>query len=158
MDGQLLVAHDRSKVKPERTLQALYLDPLRERVKKNGGRVYPGGPECTLLIDLKPRWQTIYPVLRDTLTNYADMLTTFESGGTKTNAIRVILTGYQSKEMFAGESLRYACVDGGLGDLNSGAPADLVPWISSNWGQNFSWRGTGPMPEAEKLRLQTIVS
>ena len=158
VDGQLLVAHDRSKVKPERTLQALYLDPLRERVKKNGGRVYPGGPECTLLIDLKPRWQTIYPVLRDTLTNYADMLTTFESGGTKTNAIRVILTGYQSKEMFAGESLRYACLDGGLGDLNSGAPADLVPWISSNWGQNFSWRGTGPMPEAEKLRLQTIVS
>ena len=75
VDGQLLVAHDRSKVKPERTLQALYLDPLRERVKKNGGRVYPGGPECTLLIDLKPRWQTIYPVLRDTLTNYADMLT-----------------------------------------------------------------------------------
>jgi hypothetical protein len=31
VDGQLLVAHDRDKVKPERTLQALYLDPLRER-------------------------------------------------------------------------------------------------------------------------------
>lgn len=158
VDGQLLVAHDRSKVKPERTLQALYLDPLRERVKKNGGRVYPAGPECTLLIDLKPRWQTIYPVLRDTLTNYADMLTTFGPAGAKTNAIRVILTGYRSKDMFAGESIRYACLDGEFADLNAGAPADLVPWISSNWGQNFSWRGTGPMPEAEKLRLQTIVS
>src|SRR5437660_12585606 len=45
VDGQLLVAHNRSQVKPERTLQALYLDPLRELVKKNGGRVYPGGPE-----------------------------------------------------------------------------------------------------------------
>ena len=60
--------------------------------------------------------------------------------------------------MFAGESIRYACVDGELADLDSGAPADLIPWISSNWGQSFSWRGTGPMPEAEKLRLQTIVS
>src|SRR5712672_4165891 len=30
VDGKLLVAHDRSKVKPERTLEALYLDPLRE--------------------------------------------------------------------------------------------------------------------------------
>jgi len=31
VDGQLLVAHDRGKAKPGRTLQALYLDPLRAR-------------------------------------------------------------------------------------------------------------------------------
>src|SRR5438093_5049824 len=31
VDGQLLVAHDRQKVSPTRTLQALYLDPLTER-------------------------------------------------------------------------------------------------------------------------------
>src|SRR5215475_7710089 len=43
VDGALLVAHDRDQVKPERTLQALYLDPLRERVKTNGGRVYANG-------------------------------------------------------------------------------------------------------------------
>jgi hypothetical protein len=158
VDGQLLVAHDRSKVKPERTLQALYLDPLRERVKKNGERVYPGGPECVLLIDLKTRWQTIYPVLRETLKNYADMLTTFEGSVTKTNAIRVIITGYRSRDMFAGESIRYAGVDGELADLDSGLPADLIPWISGNWRQSFSWNGTGSMPEAEKARLQTIVS
>jgi glycerophosphoryl diester phosphodiesterase len=158
VDGQLLVAHDRSKVKPERTLQALYLDPLRERVKKNGGHVYPAGPECVLLIDLKTRWQTIYPVLRETLKNYADMLTTFGPGGTKTNAIRVIITGFRSKEMFAGESTRYACVDGELSDLDSNPPADLVPWISSNWVMSFRWRGTGDIPEAEKLKLQAIVA
>src|SRR5213595_176008 len=49
VDGQLLVAHNRGGVRPERTLQALYLDPLRARVKQNGGRVYPNGPEVTLL-------------------------------------------------------------------------------------------------------------
>src|SRR3954467_12818887 len=37
VDGQLLVAHMRSQVKPERTLEKLYLDPLQERVKQNGG-------------------------------------------------------------------------------------------------------------------------
>jgi len=158
VDGELLVAHDRSQVKPERTLQAFYLDPLRERVKKNGGRVYPGGPEFTLLVELKSEWQTSYPVLREILKQYAGMLTTFRSGATETNAIRVIITGHRSKEMFAGESIRYAGVDGELTDLDSGAPADLVPWISSNWGQSFKWRGTGPMPEAEKLKLQSIVA
>ena len=34
VDGQLLVAHSRSEVNPERTLQALYLDPLRARAMK----------------------------------------------------------------------------------------------------------------------------
>jgi hypothetical protein len=53
MDGQLLVAHDRGKTKPGRTLQALYLDPLQARVKQNGGRVYAGGPSLTLMVDVK---------------------------------------------------------------------------------------------------------
>src|SRR5713226_4549315 len=53
VEGKLLVAHDRNKIQPERTLQALYLDPLRERVRQNGGRVYRGGPSLTLLIDVK---------------------------------------------------------------------------------------------------------
>ncbi|MGI9240008.1 MAG: hypothetical protein ACR2RV_04365, partial [Verrucomicrobiales bacterium] len=38
--GELLVAHDRKDLKPERTLQALYLDPLQKRVEANGGQVY----------------------------------------------------------------------------------------------------------------------
>src|SRR6266404_2613066 len=51
VDDQLLVAHDRKQAKLGRTLQALYLDPLRERVRRNGGRVYRHGPEIVLLID-----------------------------------------------------------------------------------------------------------
>src|SRR2546428_201080 len=47
VDGKLLVAHELGQTKPERTLQALYLDPLRERVKANGGRVLKDGAEVT---------------------------------------------------------------------------------------------------------------
>ncbi len=158
VDGQLLVAHYRFQVRPERTLQALYLDPLRERVKKNGGRVYPAGPEFTLLVELKSDWHTSYPVLHGMLKQYGGMLTTFRAGVTETNAIRVIITGNRSKEMFAGESVRYAALDGDLADLDSGLPADLIPWISGDWASQFKWRGTGPVPETDKLRLQQIVA
>src|SRR5256714_6647293 len=51
VDGELLVGHARQDLKPERTLEKLYLDPLRERIKANGGRVHPGGPTVVLLID-----------------------------------------------------------------------------------------------------------
>ena len=138
VNGQLLVAHSRDKVKPDRTLQALYLDPLRQRVKKNGGRVYPNGPEITLLIDLKSSWTNIYPVLRTTLEKYADVLTTYRDGVKQTNAINVILSGNHANEMFAGEATRLASSDGVPPDLDSAAPATLVPWISADWKRYFA--------------------
>ncbi len=158
VEGQLLVAHNRSDVKPERTLQALYLDPVREIVKKNGGRVYPGGPECTLLIDMKSDWHSTYPVLRKVLEQYGGMLTTFRDGLTETNAIRVIISGNRAKEMFAGEAVRYTAYDGALPDLESSEPASLIPWISSSWSQTFKWRGSGGFPEAQKTKLREIVT
>jgi hypothetical protein len=157
VDGQLLVAHERSQVRPERTLQSLYLDPLRERVKKNGGRVYPNGPEVTLLIDLKSDWKQIYPVLRNVLKQYSDMLVTFHDGIRETNAILAIATGNRSKEMFQGESVRYAAIDGELEDLDSSYKSDFIPWISGNWYRSFHWRGTGAIPDEEKNKLKDIV-
>src|SRR6201996_2103645 len=77
VNGKLLVAHTPAETTPDKTLQRLYLDPLRERVKANGGRVYANGPEFTLLIDLKQSYKVIYPALHDVLTNYSDMLVTF---------------------------------------------------------------------------------
>src|SRR5690606_7390192 len=43
-NGELLVGHDPEDLAPERTLEKLYLRPLNDLVKENGGRVYPGGP------------------------------------------------------------------------------------------------------------------
>ena len=158
VDGKLLVAHDRSQVRPERTLQSLYLDPLRERVRRNGGRVYPNGPEVTLLIDLKSEWPQIYPALRRVLQDYKDILVTFHDGIRETNAILAIITGDRSKAMFDGEKVRYAAFDGEWADLDSTQSADLIPWISGNWYDKFHWRGTGSMPDDERARLKEIVT
>lgn len=157
-DGKLLVAHESNHIDPTKTLQALYLDPLRERVQKNHGHVYPNGPEFTLLIDLKEDWRTIYPALHTVLTNYAAILTTFQNDVKQTNAILVIISGNRGLKMFDGETVRYAAYDGELGDLGKNLSPDLVPWISANWKTQFSWNSHGPMPAAESLKLQTLVS
>lgn len=157
VNGRLLVAHQLSQTRPQRTLQALYLNPLRERVRKNGGRVYRGGPEFTLLIDLKQDWRTLYPPLRAALTNYADMLTTFHDGVKRTRAVLVIITGDRSETMFAGEPVRYAALDGSLRDLKTNPSPLLVPWISADWKDVFDWNGKGVMPSTEQKRLDSIV-
>jgi hypothetical protein len=158
VDGELLVAHSRLEVKPGHTLQSMYLEPLRQRVINNHGHVYPDGPEVTLLIDIKGDWRKTYPVLREILKSYADVLTTFQDGAKRTKAIIAILTGNRSREMFAGESLRYAALDGDLADLDSADPASLIPWISNNWSATFKWRGAGTIPEAERLKVKEIVA
>src|SRR3954465_10407456 len=53
VDGALLVAHDRDSVRPDRTLESLYLAPLRAWSQAHAGRVYANRPPLTLLIDVK---------------------------------------------------------------------------------------------------------
>lgn len=157
VDGRLLVAHDRSRVKPDRTLEALYLDPLRERIRQNGGRVHRGGPEFTLLIDLKQNWRILYPSLRQTLTNYADILTSFVDGRKRTNAVLVVISGDRDLSMFEGEAVRYAAYDGTVTDLESNPSPAVVPWISASWRSQFRWNGTGAIPSEELAKLRRII-
>ena len=157
VNGQLLVAHDLKKVKPKRTLKSLYLEPLRQRIKRNGGRVYLNGPECTLLIDFKTDALPTYAALREVLKEYADILTVFRDGQKEAKAITVVLTGNYPRAALAADAVRYAAGDGKLPDLESKPPADLVPWISENWQPIFKWRGSGPMPDDEKRKLKAIV-
>ena len=80
VDGQLLVGHVPAELKPERTLQALYLDPLRRRVQDNGGRVYRNGPPFTLMIDVKTDAERTYAALAKVLAGYGDMLSSVRNG------------------------------------------------------------------------------
>ena len=54
IDGELLVGHDRTELTPERTFDSLYLKPLIERIRENGGKVYPQSDRpFFLMIDCK---------------------------------------------------------------------------------------------------------
>lgn len=48
IDGELYVSHDSVAPNPDITFEKLYLLPLVERIKKNGGKVYPGSDRPVL--------------------------------------------------------------------------------------------------------------
>jgi hypothetical protein len=155
-NGQLLVEHDRSQVRPERTLEALFLEPLRERVEANGGRVYPAGPTFTLLIDIKSNAEQTYPVLRDLLRRYDRILTRFYRDRTETNAVTVIVSGNRPRAMMLAESVRYIGYDGRLEDSDASMSRHFMPLISDNWPRHFKWKGIGPLPEVEREKLRAL--
>ena len=157
VDGDLYVAHDRHEITPERTLRRLYLDPLRERVKQNGGRVYPNGQQVTLLIDIKSEAAATYKVLDRILAEYKDIFTSFGPDGRRDRAVLAVISGNRPYELMASQEVRYAGYDGRLTDLQSDAPADLMPLVSDNWTRHFKWRGAGRMPAEERAKLREIV-
>ncbi len=158
VNGELLVAHDAWEVQPGRTLESLYLDPLRDLVHANGGSVYPGWDgSLQLLIDIKNTGEATYAEIDATLRRYQDMMTRYVGGRVRPGAVTAVISGDRPLAAMQAQRLRFAGYDGRLGDLDSGLSAGLMPLVSDNWGNHFTWRGDGPMPAAERAKLADIV-
>jgi glycerophosphoryl diester phosphodiesterase len=156
--GELLVGHDPEDVVPGRTLQSLYLDPLRQRVRANHGRVYRGSPiSLQLLVDIKNTGAATYTELDRVLRRYRSILTTYAWGRVSQDAVTVVVSGDRPRDLMVAQRVRYAFYDGRAADLNSGAPASLIPLISDNWTTLFTWQGIGPIPPAERTKLRQFV-
>jgi hypothetical protein len=156
-NGRLLVGHEAKDLRPERTLEKLYLDPLRERIRANGGRVYRDGPTVYLLIDVKTDANATYRALDKVLAHYADILAVVDNDKFEPKAVTVVISGNRAKEMLTAQQVRYAGLDGRLTDLDSNVPAHQMPWISDRWTAHFRWQGEGPMPAAERAKLRQLV-
>ncbi len=157
VDDGLYVAHDRQDITHDRTLRSLYLDPLRERIRQNNGRVHLNGPQFTLLIDIKSDAVSTYKRLDGILAEYRDIFTSFGLKGRRDGAVVAIISGNRPYDLMKSQQVRYAGYDGRLADLESSAPADLIPMISDNWTRHFTWNGAGKMLAEERRKLREIV-
>ncbi|MET4921608.1 phosphatidylinositol-specific phospholipase C/glycerophosphodiester phosphodiesterase family protein [Streptomyces sp. PSRA5] len=157
--GELLVAHEPETLDPTRTLRSLYLDPLRDRVRANGGAVYRGHHRpVQLLVDIKADGAAAYLELHRQLRAYRSMLSTYSHGAVRYGAVTPVISGDRAARVpIEAQRVRHAFYDGRLDDLGSAAPASFVPLISSNWTTRFTWLGVGAFPAAERAELHRIV-
>ncbi|MFF0341808.1 glycerophosphodiester phosphodiesterase family protein [Kribbella sp. NPDC004875] len=158
VDGELRVAHDLADAKPGRTLESLYLQPLADRVRENHGQVYKHGRDFQLLIDIKSDGPSTYAAVDKALAKYRGISTAFVDGRVVKGAVTSVISGNRPLDALKAQKIRYAGYDGRLADLQSGMPASLMPLVSDNWTNAFTWQGVGPMPAAEKTKLHDIVT
>jgi glycerophosphoryl diester phosphodiesterase family protein len=162
--GALLVGHDPEDLRPDRTLQSLYLEPLRQRVIANHGKVYPGRPVLfQILIDIKNTGGATYGELDRVLRSprYAFLFTHFVHGKVRRGAVTAVVSGDRPRAVMAAQPVRFAFYDGRIADPNDlgpGADPALTPLVSDNWTKLFGWTGIGPMPEVERAKLREIVA
>lgn len=158
-NGNFIVAHTKAGINRRNTIQRLYLEPLKERVQANNGRVYPGGPlEFEVMIDLKGGWsKEQIDSLERLMMRYTELFTVFQDGVKEPRAIRLLLSGGNGNYDAPAHNPRYFSLDGGLGDFNSPLDSTIICRTSASFKSKFKWRGIGKMPEDEKARLKAYV-
>ncbi len=158
LDGQFLVAHERPEVVPGRTLEGLYLEPLRNRVGENSGSVQPGAEDFFLWIDVKTDGEEAWPALRDLLLSYRDILSVAESDVLHRGPVSVIVSGNRAASLMLGDRVLPATIDGRFSDLNLGMSPRIMSWLSDDYSRYFTWSGDGEMPSSQLENLQEFVT
>lgn len=153
----LYVAHNRGDIRPGRTLRALYLEPLRIYFEEGRGSQYDSTSPLILLIDFKDQGVPTYKLLDRILHDYEAMLCSVSPEGYHPGRVMAIISGNRPIEYMQELPKRMAFVDGRMKDLQQGYSPDLMPLVSDNWTNHFSWTGKGDMPEHESAKLKTFV-
>ena len=157
-DGALLVGHEEWMLRPNRTLESMYLDPLRARVLENGGTVHGDGRTFLLLVDIKKQGELVYPRLRQALEQRREMLTRFSADAIEAGAVTVVLSGDRPITAVAREQTRLVAIDGRLADLDRNPSPSLVPLVSAPWKSCFGWDGRDAMPPDELQSLLDLAA
>jgi hypothetical protein len=160
VDGELRVAHDLEDARPGATLESLYLDPLEDLVHSQPGHsVYPKWDgSLQLLIDIKSEGEATYAAIEQELAKHRDIMSRYTNGNVKTGPVTAVISGNRPLATMQAQGKRFSFYDGRSADLTSGMPAGLMPLASDNWTKLFTWQGVGPMPEAERGKLQAYVA
>jgi hypothetical protein len=155
---ELLVAHDPEDVDGARTLEALYLAPLRARVVANGGQVHVGAEPLLLLIDIKGDAEATYARLHPLLRRYADILTLIVGDQVVDGPVVAVLSGNRPRSALLAAPVRFASFDGRLPDLEENAelPPSFMPLVSEDWRRVSDWDGSGTPPAGLRGELEAL--
>lgn len=141
----------------DRTLEDLYLRPLRRRLAESG-LPRPEGTPFLLNLELKTPAAAAYHALHQLLGRYCDMLTVVENDSVREGPVQVVLVGWHPPlETLAAQSPRFAAVQSHLERLPTDHrrhPAHLLKLLSLRYRAVSQWTGHGPVPPALLATLE----
>lgn len=148
-DGQLYVTHDAKDIKPERTLQKLYLTPVLEKITQNNGWPYSGRKSLQLLIDIKDEGPATLAALQKLLVPHRQAL----------RHVRIVISGAMPPPDSLASQDEIFTFDGRKDLLYSKAASPHVKLVSASM-LSFGkyWDGKMPLDEEVRERLVTFIA
>lgn len=159
IDGQLYVTHDVPEtLDPNLTLEALYLEPLKQHIQENQGVIYPGYDGVFyLMVDFKTEAIPTYNKLKEVLENYQDILSTVINGVEQKGVVKVFISGDRPIQEIIDDEPKLALLDGRPKDLENDISSLIMPVVSDNYNNFLSWDGTGELDKNEVQQFKDLV-
>ncbi|HTI11776.1 MAG TPA: alkaline phosphatase [Puia sp.] len=149
-DNELLVAHNTKELRSDRTLKALYLDPIRDCIAKNHGHVFPDSTQqLQLLIDVKRDSVRTLSRLVEILRDYPSLI--------HNPSLKFVITGSRPDESTFITYPDYIQFDGELYKNYSKEALTKIVLFSDDFRSYSHWNGKGNIPKREWAVLQAAV-
>lgn len=149
-NGELYVAHEPRQIRPENTLEALYLQPLQTMIAKNNGNAYPRKEAALqLLIDLKTAGPATLPVLVQQLARYPTLI--------RNPRVRIVISGHKPAPATWAQYPAYIYFDGTPGEKYTAAEQKRLGLVSASFRQYTQWNGKGLIIKEEREKIQRVI-
>lgn len=146
-DGHLLVAHELKSISPNRTLKGMYIDPIKESLKKDTGR------RLTLLIDIKEDYWYEMPVLLDELKPLRKYCKTDKKDG----RLLILISGNRPPPTEFGNYPDYIFFDEDLRHTYTPEQLKKIGQISLQYSLYSKWKGVGAIPAKDEQRIKHVI-
>lgn len=150
-DGRLCVAHDTADIRPRKTLQSLYLDPVRKEIQKNKGYVYTdSAKKLFLLIDLKTPAGPTLDALLIVLQQYKTV--------TDCPGLKLVITGNRPAVSGLTSYPSYLYFDGDINTSYGSEALDRIALFSDDFRNYTKWKGDGRLPDSARVKTEAAVT
>ncbi|MBS1667255.1 MAG: alkaline phosphatase [Bacteroidetes bacterium] len=149
-NDSLIVGHNQSDIQYKRTLERLYLDPLNNHTKKNGGFPYADtSRSLQILIDIKTKAEPTLQRLIEILYQYPLLI--------NSQKIKFTITGNRPNESLFKNYPAFIYFDAEFGKSYSEAAMQKIVMFSDDLKTYTQWNGKGVLAEKDKLVIDSLV-
>ncbi|MFC0185946.1 alkaline phosphatase [Pseudarcicella hirudinis] len=151
--NDLVVAHEKYSIKPERTLSRLYIEPLINQINLNEGKPYKNGQRLQLLIDIKEDGLNALKKLEEILKPYRKYFDLQNNP----DAVQIIISGDMPKYSEFNQFDSIFFFDGRPGQNYSPESFRRVALISTSISTFTRWNGKGLITAPQYSKIKAFV-
>lgn len=159
VNGNLFVAHDFPDTLKSKTIESLYLNPLREILTENQGELFKHfSSELYIMIDIKNDGKNTYQKLKQIFMPYKDYISRVENGEFKKGLLRIFVSGNKPIDDILRDDIQIIGFDGRLENLDKDYSSEISPIVSDYWFNITNWDGISQITNQEFEKLKNYAS
>jgi len=157
--NELVVAHVIPQLRSHKTLENLYLAPLRNCINGTDRKITIPDAPITLMIDIKSGGERTYQALAMQLEKYQEILSEYRDGQVIQRQVTIVITGHKPVVFIKAQRNRFAFIDEDLLQVKDDTLAtNLYQTASCKYARLLKWTGHGDLPAEERRMLCDYVT